>query len=829
MKKLFLGLIVLLSVIHSYAQNHTISGYVEDAATGERLIGCIVKEANNNKYVTSTNEFGFFSLKLPKKQVKIRVYYIGYAPMELDFKLSKDTSLTIDLELANQLNKVVVNAEHYNIESSQMSKIDVPLKMMKNLPVIFGEVDLLKTLQLMPGVQSGTEGSNGIYVRGGGPDQNLILLDGVPVYNVSHLFGFFSVFNTDALKDVTLLKGGFPARYGGRLSSVIDIRMKDGNMKKLKGAVSIGLISSKFTIEGPIKKNKTSFIISARRTYIDILAKPFIKIFGNRTYSEENSTDKTNNSGGYFFYDLNAKLTHKLSDKDRLFLSFYGGKDKAYINTRDENTDNHNLDGEDLLSSNIFADKSNLFWANTITAARWNHSFAKNLFLNTTLTYSRFNFAFGDETLNQSISLGDKEEDELFGISYGSGIKDFAAKIDFNYFPVVNHKIRFGFSSIYHYFMPGQTHFYFDIKDKNDTSKLDLRFGSDTLFAREFSSYFEDDIVITPWFKMNIGARLSIFNVRDTTFVSPEPRISARILLNKNMSLKFSYAKMKQYLHFLTNNTVGLPLDIWVPATNIVVPEDSWQVASGMSWLISDKFTLTLEGFYKEMNNLVEYKEGESIFGNVMQQGKSNSWEQKVTQGRGQAYGGEFFLKKASGKLTGWIAYTLSWTNRTFAGINFGKTFPYKYDRRHDISVVALYKLNKNINFGLTWVYGSGTPTTIAKSQYFDPLDENGSIEMYANDNSSYDYWINGINYYQNRNAFRLPAYHRLDLSMNISKKRKHGTRTWSFGIYNVYNHINPFYTELITHNGANNKTQTFLRVYSIFPIMPSVSYRFVW
>ncbi|MEA3450286.1 MAG: TonB-dependent receptor plug domain-containing protein [Bacteroidota bacterium] len=831
MKKILIFNLIVLFVLRVFAQDVTMSGYVEDASTGERLIGCVVKDTNNDKYVTITNEFGFFSLKIPKNEVKLSVYYFGYQEYVQQLNLSADTSMLIELVLENQLDKVVVTADRYNIDNTQMSTVDVPLNMMKNLPVIFGEVDLLKTLQLMPGVQSGTEGSNGIYVRGGGPDQNLILLDGVPVYNVSHLFGFFSVFNAEALKDVTLYKGGFPARYGGRLSSVIDVRMKDGNMKKLTGSASIGLISSKFTIEGPIKKDTTSFIISARRTYIDVLVQPFILIFGSKTYEDEYSINKTSNSGGYYFQDLNAKITHKLTPKDRLFLSFYGGNDKAKIKNSDLYTQKEPFMGSSNLPYDKFSNEGNLSWSNIIVASRWNHTYRNNLFQNITLTYSRFNFGFDDETYQESNWSGDLNEIDYnrSKIAYGSGIQDFAANIDYNYHPNVSNKIRFGASAIYHYFMPGQTEYSYDFNQYGDSAKADFKFGSDTLFAREFSVYIEDDITLTKWFRINLGTRLSIFNVRDTVFISPEPRISGRILFNKNVSFKASYAKMKQYLHFLTNNTVGLPLDIWVPATDIVVPEDSWQIAAGFSALIANKFTLNVEGFYKKMNNLVEYKEGESIFGNVMAQGSNNSWENKVVQGLGESYGGEIFLRKNNGKFTGWLSYTLSWTNRTFDNINFGTPFSYKYDRRHDISLVMMYEMNKNVNFGFTWVYGSGMPITIAKAEYYNPLDNDG-IMFVQRYNGVEDAYLYGNKYYQNRNAHRLPAYHRLDLSVNLIKERKKGTRTWSFGIYNAYSRINPFYTELVNRQDYDSeKTNTFLRVYSIFPIMPSFNYKFVW
>ena len=813
-KRILIFLIFLLPFSLVYSQNHTISGYVEDEATGERLIGCIVKDADNNRLVTTTNSFGFFSLRTTDPNISLKVIYIGYRTFEEELFLTNDTTFTVELSFENEIEEVVVTADRQNLQSTQMSTIDVSLQKMQKLPVIFGETDLLKTLQLMPGVQSGTEGSNGIYVRGGGPDQNLILLDGVPVYNVSHMFGFFSVFNTEAIKNVTLYKGGFPAHYGGRLSSVIDVQMKDGNMKKLSGVVSVGIIASKFTIEGPIKTDKTSFIISGRRTYIDLLAQPFIKIFAKETNNDPGGNYSYTDSygGGYYFYDLNAKLTHNLTSKDRIFLSFYGGQDIANFKYKSEGKHN-GIENTELI-------KAGLGWGNIITAARWNHSFNRNLFLNTTLTYSRFNFGVG---LENSYIDGDYEES--FNVGYSSGIDDIAAMVNFDYIPNVNHKIKFGFNAIYHTFRPGNIDFKMKITDP--AIDYDSTFGSSTLNAPEYAAYFEDDFKVTDWLKINIGGRISMFDVRDTMYWNPEPRVAARILASDNFSIKFSYVEMMQYLHFLTNNTVGLPIDLWVPATNITVPEESWQAAVGFSWLIKDKYTLSVEGFYKEMDNLVEFNEGQSIFSLPSEGGNGESWEQKVSQGNGWAYGGEIFLQKNYGDFSGWFSYTLAWTDRKFPNIDDGNIFPYKYDRRHDISLVLMYDLNENINFGFTWVYGSGTPITLQKSEFLGPM----GISSYSCGRDGCIY--SGLANFGGRNNYRLPSYHRLDLSANFTKERTHGVRTWSVGVYNAYNHINPFYTMITSKNDWQGEGleqgKTYLRIFSIFPVMPSVSYKFVW
>lgn len=787
----FTNLIILILLLSSsvFGQNVTISGYVEDIESGERLIGANIFDASELKYGTATNTYGFYSLTVPKGKHKLTATYLGYGFWQQEMNLTKDTLINIQISTDVKIDEIVVTASHNQVESSQMGRIDVPLETIKTLPAIFGEVDIMKTIQLLPGVQGGTEGSSGIYVRGGGPDQNLILLDGVPVYNANHLFGFFSVFNADAISNVSLLKGGFPARYGGRLSSVIDINLKEGNMKKLTGNVSIGVISSKFTIEAPIVKDKTSFMISARRTYIDVLAAPIIKLVAL-------SQDDINISAGYFFYDFNAKINHKLSDKDRLFLSVYGGQDKAYVRT----AESHEQDE--------FNSKMRLGWGNIISALRWNHVFTPKLFGNATLTYSRFNFL--TDISENGTSYDDNNEQHFFefGVRYNSGIDDISAKADFDFIPNNNHKIKFGLNGIYHIFRPGATSIFY----RNDDFNLDTLIGESSLYAREYAAYLEDDFRIGNKLKMNFGVRLSAFNVRDTTYFSPEPRLSARFIVLKGWSIKASYAEMKQYLHFLTNNTIGMPTDLWLPATDNVVPQKSYQYSVGTSIALTNKMNLVIEGFYKKMDNLVELKEGQSIFGDLADGGSmGTTWEDKIEQGEGWAYGGEILIKKDNGKLTGWIGYTLAWSERKFEHISFGKVFPYRYDRRHDFSIVTTYKFNKNVNIGVTWVYGSGSPTTLSQMQYLPITD--------AFNNYEYD----RIQYFGKRNNYRLPAYHRLDVGVNWSKDNKLGRRTWSFGVYNAYNHLNPFYVDMERYSTDGDPQ---LRVYSIFPIMPSISYK---
>jgi hypothetical protein len=785
-KGLLLILISLFCITSVIGQKYTISGYVQDMRSGEKVISANVYDMRT-KQGTITNDYGFFSLTLDKDSIELSVTFVGYAGYSVSFYLNKDISLNIELDASIQLAEVTITDKKSDkmVKSTQMSMIELPIHQIKALPVLLGEADVLKTLQLMPGVQSGSEGTSGLYVRGGGPDQNLILLDGVPVYNASHLFGFFSVFNADAISNVKLIKGGFPARYGGRLSSVVDIRMKEGNMKEFNGEGSIGNISTKFTFEGPIIKDKTSFIVSARRTYIDVLAAPIIQAVNNSFGTGEKMR------AGYFFYDANVKVNHKFSEKDRLYASFYAGRDKAYTYTKQtyvyDDTTNTESAGFDLL------------WGNVTGALRWNHIFTNKLFANVTAVYSDYMFQTNQE---YKVERGDLVDSE-FKFGYDSGIENFGGTIDFDYRPVPAHSIRFGGNYLYHTFKPGITSY----QMTEGSSNITQTFGNNDIYANEFYGYAEDSWNLSGIIKLNLGLHYSGFAVQNRFYDSFQPRASMRILLNDKMSIKAAYSQMSQYIHLLTNSTIGLPTDLWLPSTDSVLPESSQQVALGFAYNIDNNWDLTVEGFYKTMENLIEYKEGASFLQ------LSQGWESKIEMGRGYSYGGEILLRKNFGKLTGWIGYTLSWSWREFENINFGEPFPYKYDRRHDISIVAMYKLNDNVDFGMTWVYGTGNAVTLGVARY-------ASAFQYDYD-EYYNAW-NEIEFYNGRNSYRMPSYHRLDFSANIHKEKKWGTRTWSFGLYNAYSRQNPFYLYFGYQNNAR-----VLKQVSLFPIIPSVRYAF--
>ena len=794
----FVSLLFLFANFASFAQNYNISGFIREKQTGENLINANIYELSSMNG-TISNEYGFFSLSLPKGKNSIVFSFIGYEKKVVEINLTSDTTLNVELDFMSDLKEVTVyGSEGSKIEKTQMSVVELPKSTLTKIPVLLGEPDVLKVIQLLPGVQSGTEGTSGIYVRGGGPDQNLFLLDGVPVYNASHLFGFFSIFNPSAVNTVKLYKGGFPARFGGRLSSVVDIRMKEGNMKELKGEFSVGLISSRFSLEGPIKKDKTSFIISGRRTYLDLLARPVLKIVNK-------NTEGSDVTAGYYFYDLNAKINHIFSEKSRLYFSSYVGLDKAYSNEY-----NYYVDGHVRYDSDY---ESRLKWGNVTNALRWNYVFNPKLFSNVTLTYSNYKFNVGEETLIRNTKEKTRLED-IF--DYKSGIEDFAIKVDFDYFPAKAHSVKFGGENIFHRFSPGVNHIKY-IGDGNTEENSDTTYGNSNVQANELRLYAEDIIELSPKFKMNIGGHFSLFGVQGKTYSSFEPRASLRFLGSEKWSLKASYAKMSQYIHLLTTSTISLPTDLWLPATKKVKPQISHQWALGGFYKLPRGFDVSVELFYKSMNNLIEYKEGASFTG------IGSGWESKIETGKGWAYGMEILLEKKVGKTTGWLGYTLSKSDRKFENLNFGRIFPAKYDRRHDISLALTHKFNDRIDIGATWVFGTGNAATLALQKY--------SPEYYSD-----GYFGNpDIEYYGGRNNYRQPSYHRLDLGINFHKQKKHGIRTWSFGVYNAYSRQNPFYMYW-GHDNVNGynedgwyyeDSKPALKQVSLFPFIPSVSYSF--
>lgn len=759
-------------------QKYTISGFIGEQGSKESLPGVNVY-VPKLKLGAVSNNYGFYTLTIPADSIELLVTYVGYTPQLFKLNLNKNIQLDIPLKSSIDLMEVVVSAEKLEKISQevQMSKIDLPVEQIKDLPALLGEKDVLKAIQLLPGVQKGSEGSSGIYVRGGGPDQNLIILDDATVYNASHLFGFFSLFNGDALKSVELTKGGFPARYGGRLSSVIEMQMKDGDKQKIRGEAGIGLISSRFTLEGPIIKDKASFLISARRTYIDLLMQPLIK-------------SATGAKTGYYFYDFNAKLNYILDYKNKIYLSGYFGKDKFYFKQKFNATNKS---------------EAGLNWGNATGTLRWNHLVNEKIFSNVSLVFTDFLF---------DIHAKETYSGDFYNLRYYSGIRDYSVKSDIDYSPNPKHFIKGGILATYHYFRPSAivTESSFAIDDINKKTHID---------AYETALYAEDDFKINEKWRLSGGMRLSNFNVKGKSYINPEPRISMRYLLKPDLALKASYATMNQYLHLLSNSGFGLPTDLWVPATNRIKPQQSQQVAIGLAKDLKIKeadFLVSVEGYYKKSRNIIGYKDGASFMDIDPTESSSDfSYEDIVASGNAESYGGEFFFQKKFGKLTGWIGYTLSWTWLQFDELNFGKRFPARYDRRHDLSLVGIYKLNDRITLSATWVYGTGNAITLPLSSY-QAVEQNphAANSMFGYNNSF------TVNEYGEKNSFRMASYHRFDVAIQFHKKFKKYERTFELGVYNAYNRQNPFfyYTE---YDYQTNQTK--LKQVSLFPIIPSVSW----
>ena len=773
---------------------HTLSGYVEDAASGEKLIGAVLHEPDLQQG-TTTNRFGFFSLTLPAGSLRVVVSHIGYRSDTLATDLGRDLQLNIALEPTPlEMEAVETKAERLDPiqEQTRMSVVQVPIRQIQSAPALMGEVDVLKTLQLLPGVQSGTEGMSGLYVRGGSPDQNLILLDDAPVYNASHLFGFFSVFNANAIKNVQLTKAGFPARYGGRLSSVLEIDMKDGNMKEFEAEGSVGLIASQVTLQGPLSRDRTSFIVSGRRTYIDMLVRPF---------------QPDDEKGGYHFYDLNAKLNHIFSPSSRVYLSLYSGDDRFWAGAYREE---HSTEAD-------------FGWGNVTSTLRWNYLFSNRLFANLTAIFSRYQFSTNVDDRSVEVIEGERESETL-RLRYLSGIRDWGLKLDLDYIPDPAHYIRFGGSGTLHSYRPGAVQMKFN---PFEGTPEDTTLAARETDALEYSLYAEDDVRVSSRLKANLGLHTSGFLVDGEFYTSLQPRISMRYLLTSDWALKTSYAQMRQYIHLLSNSSVGLPTDLWLPATGRVRPQRSRQVGIGLARQLEEQYELSIEGYYKTMTELIEYREGASF---LVGFGESDDWQDKVETGRGWSYGAELFLQKKRGRTTGWAGYTLSWTRRRFEELNEGRTFPYRYDRRHDVAIVLSRQLSGSTSFSLTWVYGTGNAATLPVAWYYDPRgrfpqDRDRVFSEVIRYPRPYFLPVETV-VYGDRNGYRMAAFHHLDFSLNFrpAENDRHG---FSLGVYNAYNRKNPFFIKLDDYYGTRGSKQFRAKQVSLFPLLPWINYRF--
>lgn len=772
---------VVLSVSAQKEAKFTISGYVKDGSNGESLMSSIVY-VNEISKGTTTNEYGFYSLQLPPGKYTIKISYVGYTTQLLPVTLDKDTKLNVEMGTSSVLSQeVVVTAERKdaNVSSTNIGRQEITMENAKAIPALLGEVDILKTLQLLPGVQAAGEGNSGFYVRGGGPDQNLVLLDEATVYNTGHLFGFFSVFNSDAIKSVTIEKGSMPANYGGRISSVVDVKMKEGNMKKWTAEGGIGIIASRLTIQGPIKKDKCSIMLSGRRTYIDLFTKEILKKVQDGKFA----------GNSYYFYDINAKINYRFSDKDRIYISGYFGRDVFKFK---------DPDGQFSLD---------FPWGNSTVTARWNHVFDEKLFMNTSLVYNDYRFAANIKFL-----------DVKFNVK--SSIQQISAKIDYDYSPIIGHLMKFGIHYNHHIFTP------YTATGSDGTNSF-KNSNANKKYAHETAIYFLDEFDVTKWFRLNIGLRGSMFNlvgpykkiefnengsVKDTiqfaldqvvkTYFGIEPRIGMRFQVAKATSIKAGFHMTKQYVHLVPVSNSTLPTDLWVPSSPNVKPQTGMQYSLGVFQNFKDNMIETsVEVYYKDLFNLIE--NGQSAVGNI-----NYDVEDLYTYGRGRAYGSEFFVKKAKGRWTGWIGYTLAWSTRTFPGIDNGKTFPSKYDRRHDLNVVLMWDISKHWRVSSTFVYASGNTTTLPVAIY------------YVGGNIHYEWG--------DRNSWRLPAYHRLDLGVSYMVQKKKWSYDINFSIYNVYNRQNPYFVYLaIKGEPGKGNQQPVLKQSSLFPILPSLTWNF--
>jgi hypothetical protein len=758
MKRLLLQVILVSLVITSYGQNITIRGYVKDAITREALIGATVINAST-KSGTSTNQYGFFSITgFAADTIELIISYQGYKVQAK--KIITKTNIQLEVLMENSpanLGEVIVvsGRNNQNVQKAQMSVIDVPIKAIKNLPVLIGERDVLKIIQLLPGVQGGQEGTTGFYVRGGNLDQNLIQLDQATVYNPNHLFGLFSTFNINSINHVQLIKGGFPAEYGGRLSSILDITMKEGNKSTCQAEGGIGLLSANLTFQGPIKKNKSSFIISGRRSYIDLLLKPF--------------TSKTTT---YTFYDFNAKMNYEIGEKDHLFFSFFKGNDNAGYTGA--NSLNYKTD-----------------FGNTTGTLRWNHLFGTKIFLNTSVIYNDYHLGLATTQNN------------YYEVLY-TGIKDINAKSNFTITAGGKHKIKTGVDYSCHTLYPAA------VSARTPRRGNQISINKDSIVKRqseEMAVYASDEYDISKAASLTYGVRVPLFIANGSTYTSIEPRVTFKFSINPFTSLKASWTLMNQYLHSVPNSTASLPTDIWLSSDKMIRPQKSSQWAAGIfKNFLNNNIESSVEVYYKTMDNQVLFKEGSQIV-------LSTNIDSILTFGKGQSYGIELFLKKNFGKLTGWISYTFSKTTQQFPELNYGKVFPASFDRRHNLSLVGIYELNKRWTFSADFVFYTGRAFTLPAGRLTVP--ENGSL---------YD----GVYYdFTGRNNARMRNYHRLDISFSnrkVKAGRRKYEREWVFGVYNLYSRLNPYFVYLTTNV---NIKQPEARQVSLLPAIPSISYNF--
>jgi outer membrane receptor for ferrienterochelin and colicin len=746
---------------------------VEDVGTGERIIGAYLIDVVS-KSVVQTNNYGFYIIKNLKGNVSLQASYIGLKSDVLSFTLNHDTLINIKMKPLLELKEVVImsSAYRHNV-NSPLGLTTIPIKQLTSIPAL-GESDLLKSIQNQPGIKGGVEGSAGIFVRGGSLGENLFMLDDVPMYNVSHLYGFLSVFNSSIIKDVKLLKGCFPARYGGRASSVLDVRSRDGNNKSITGEVSLGFISSKFAVEGPLINDKTTFLITGRRSYFELYSGTLKKL---------SLLDK--DFPGYYFYDLNARVSHTFSQKDKIYLSVYKGRD--HILNKNEST---TYGFSEILTENLNETSG---WGNLVGSLRWNHTFGSSLFANTTMAYSmydyftmsKFHSVQKDTVLNTTIN-------KTYNADYSSSIADIIIKTDFDYSISNNQKLLFGLGNTFHTFRPGKN--VYSMIDEESNEKLDTSYSNKIIHANDLYLYIEDEFKLTQKLMMNLGSRLTGLISGAKTYFNVEPRLSVNYSILPQLVFKTGYSRMIQYIHLLSTSGITMPTDIWVPSLNGLKPLKSDQINAGISYDWHEKVLISIELYRKWLNNTTDLKNGASLLTD------SSPWYEKTTQGHGNAKGIEVSIEKQQGNLTGSINYTLSNSERKYADLNNGKTFPFRYQRLHDFNISINYQISKKWDFSALWSYGTGYPVTVPVEQYSPNIG-----------------LIHGlVNYYPSINNYRLPDYHRLDLGLHYITLSHLGENTLSFDVFNAYDRKNVI--------NMYSYGQGFRYSY-LLPLIPSITY----
>jgi outer membrane receptor for ferrienterochelin and colicin len=780
--KYFLSYLFIFFTFSSIAQTVTISGFITDTTSGEVLPGATLINVSTGKG-SSANQYGFYSLTSSSGTTRLRFTFVGYKPVQLELHLTTDTTIQVQLNPAiSSLNEVIVEAkpeEVDNISSIPYGKIKMPVSRLKAIPGLLGEQDIIKALALLPGVSVGNEGSTGLLVRGGTPDQNLIILDDATVYNVSHLFGFLSVFNSDAIKNVELYKGGFPARYGGRLSSVLDVSMKEGNNQKVTGEAGIGMINSRLLLEGPIIKNKSSFMIAARSATMGLFQLPAMIAY---------NYDKSDRYFNYWLYDINAKFNYKFKDNSQLFLSLYRGNDNFLIKER-------------MLKERSQFDNK---WGNLTATARYNRVLNQKLFFRSILAYSYYNYGIAS-----SHFLNDEEGKKvpLNHFSSSSSVKDISFRNGFDYYYSSRHQLRFGTDLIRHIYQPVTIEASF-LLNQDSLKKINT-----PLSALENAWYAEDEVSITERLKVNVGMRVVGFNVQGKSFYSLEPRLTANLIMPHNLTLKGGYSRMRQFMHLITSTNVGLPNDIWLPATKNAPPPTASQYGLGISKALGNSIELSIEGYYKKTHSIIDNKPGSNLLTSF-----NVSWEELVEKyGEGEAYGLEVLANKTSGALTGWVAYTFAMNNRRFENINQGNWYPAPFDRRHTLNITGAYDISHKLSLSATWAFHTGQPVTMPIALYEQP--ENGYPEFI----------------YKDINNFRMPSYHRLDIGLTYKRVTKRNRdASWHAGVYNAYNRINPYYLDFNqryyyeqkqSYGASVTGVNSQLSKMSVIPLLPYIGY----